>query len=137
VQVVGTTSDSSEQLTFNMLNTGNLPVKVTTATITAPFSFVSDGCSGTTVYINSYCSIIVAFLADQDRGGDGNALHSGFRAGSPQKIALTGTGILSTQQVVLSQTSVAFGNQVVATRSATVSVLVSNQSGATVPISAR
>ena len=134
VQVVGTTSDSSETLTFNMSNTGNLPVKVTTATITAPFSFVSDGCSGTTVYVNSYCSIIVAFSPTKTGAVTGTLSIPDSATGSPQKIALSGTGILSTQQVVLSQTSVNFGNQVVATRSGYVYVLVSNQSGATVPI---
>ncbi len=134
VQVVGTTSDSSEQLTFNMSNTGNLPVKVTTATITAPFSFVSDGCSGTTVYVNSYCSIVVAFSPTKTGAITGTLSIPDSATGSPQKIALTGTGILSTQQVVLSQTSVAFGNQTVATKSPVISVLVSNQSGATVPI---
>ena len=134
VQVVGTTSDSSETLTFNMTNTGNLPVKVTTATITAPFSFVSDGCSGTTVYINSYCSIVVAFSPTKTEAITGTLSIPDSAAGSPQKIALSGTGILSTQQVVLSQTSVNFGSQVVATKSGAISVLVSNQSGATVPI---
>jgi len=135
VQVVGTTSDSSQTLTFNMVNTGNLPVKVTTATITAPFSFVSDQCSGTTVYVNSYCSIMVAFSPTKTGPVTGVLSIPDSAAGSPQKIALSGTGILSTQQVVLSQTSINFGSQVVATKSATVSVLVSNQSGATVPIS--
>jgi len=134
VQVVGTTSDSSETLTFNMVNTGNLPVKVTTATITAPFSFVSDGCSGTTVYVNSYCSIVVAFSPTKTGAITGTLSIPDSAVGSPQKIALSGTGILSTQQVVLSQTSVNFGSQVVATKSGPVSILVSNQSGATVPI---
>jgi hypothetical protein len=134
VQVVGTTSDGSEQLTFYMSNTGNLPVKVTTATITAPFSFVADGCSGTTVYVNSYCSIVVAFSPTKTGPVTGTLSIPDSAAGSPQKIALIGTGILSTQQVVLSQTSVNFGSQAVATKSPIISVLVSNQSGATVPI---
>ena len=87
VQVVGTTSDSSETLTFNMINTGNLPVKVTTATITAPFSFVSDGCSGTTVYVNSYCSIVVAFSPTKTGPVTGVLSIPDSAIGSPQKIA--------------------------------------------------
>jgi hypothetical protein len=136
VQVVGTTSDSSETLTFTMSNTGNLPVKVTTATITTPFSFVSDGCSGTTISINSYCQIVVAFSPTAASAVTGTLSIPNSAAGSPQVIHLSGTGILATKQIALSQTSIAFGNQVVATKSATVTVLVSKQSGATVPVSA-
>ena len=54
--------------------------------------------------------------------------------GNPHKVALSGTGLATNQQIVLSQTSVNFGNQLVATRSATVSVFVTNQSGSTVNI---
>jgi hypothetical protein len=134
VQVVGTTSDSSEIQTFTLTNTGNLPVKITTATVTSNFSFVSDSCSGTTVPVSSQCSIVVAFSPTKTGVITGVLTIPDNAAGAPHTVALTGTGILATQQIVLSQASVAFGSQVVATKSAPVYVLVSNQSGATVPV---
>jgi hypothetical protein len=134
VQIVGTTSDSSEVLTFNVANTGNLPVKIATSTITSNFSFVSDSCSGTTVPVNSSCQITVAFSPTAAGVVNGTLTIPDNATGAPHKITLTGTGIAATQQIVLSQTSVVFANQTVGTKSAAVYVLVSNQSGATVPV---
>jgi hypothetical protein len=135
VQVVGTTSDSSETLTFTLTDTGNLPVKIATSTITSNFSFVSDSCSGTTVAINQACQIVVAFSPTKTGSITGTLTIPDNAAGNPHKVALVGTGIAASQQIVLSQTSIAFGNQVVSTKSSAVYVLVSNQSGATVPVS--
>ena len=135
VQVVGTTSDSSVTLTFSMTNVGNLPVKIATSTVTTGYSFVSDNCSGTTLAINNACQITLAFSPTATGVTSGTLTIPDNATGNPHKIALTGTGISASQQIVLSQTSLGFKNQVVGTKSTTAYVYVSNQSGSTVPIS--
>ncbi|WP_161571126.1 beta strand repeat-containing protein [Granulicella sibirica] len=135
VQVVGTTSDGSVTLTFSMSNVGNLPVKIATSTVTSGYSFVSDSCSGTTLSTNDTCQIVLAFSPTKTGVTTGTLTIPDNATGNPHKIALTGTGIAAAQQIVLSQTAIAFQNQVVGTKSPAAYVYVTNQSGATVPIS--
>jgi hypothetical protein len=135
VQVVGTTSDSSVTLAFSMTNVGNLPVKIATSTVTKGYSFVSDNCSGTTLATNNACQITLAFSPTTTGVTTGTLTIPDNATGNPHKIALTGTGIAASQQIVLSQTSLGFQNQVVGTKSPVAYVYVSNQSGSTVPIS--
>ena len=135
VQVINTTSDSSQTLSFVLSNIGNLPVKVGTSTVTTNFSFVSDGCSGTTLAVNTSCQFTLAFSPSSTGTITGTLTIPDNAAGNPHKVSLSGTGIPTTQQIVLSQKTLSFGNQVVGTKSASAFVYVSNQSGATVPIS--
>jgi hypothetical protein len=134
VQVINTTSDSSQTLTFTLSNTGNLPVQIKQSTVTSYFFFVTDYCSGQTIGINTSCSITLSFTPRKTGVTTGTLTIPDSAAGNPHKVSLTGTGIAADQQIVLSQTAVNFGNQPVGTKSGPVYVYVTNQSGATVPI---
>jgi len=135
VQLLNTTSDSSEVLTFNLTDIGNQPIEFKQAIVTTDFAFVSDSCSGTTLGITQSCSIVLSFTPRTLGTTAGTLTIPDSAAGSPQHVSLTGVGIAASQQIVLSQASVNFGSQVVGTKSGAITVLVSNQSAVSVPIS--
>jgi len=132
-QVVGTTSTNN--LTITVTNTGNQPVKITTSTLTSSFSFAGDYCSGTTVGINSSCTITVAFSPTTSGSITGTLTIPDNATGNPHKVALSGTGLPTTSQIALSQTALKFGQQLVGTKSGALNVFVTNQSTSTVTIS--
>jgi hypothetical protein len=132
-QVVNTTGTNT--LTVTVSNTGNQPVKIGQSTLTSYFFFSGDSCSGTTLGVNSYCQIVVTFSPHNATGPiTGTLTIPDNAAGNPHKVSLSGTSLPATQQIVLSQSSVNFGSQLVATRSGAVSVFVTNQGSSTVPI---
>ena len=132
-QIVGTTSTNN--LTITVSNTGNQPVKIATSTLTSSFSFAGDNCSGTTLGINSTCTITVAFSPTTTGAVSGTLTIPDNAAGNPHKVSLSGTGLATSSQIVLSQTSLNFGKQLVATKSGAINIFVTNQSTSTVTIS--
>jgi hypothetical protein len=74
------------------------PVSFDTATLTGStaFTIVSNGCTGTTVAVGSTCTITVQYAPTTFTTNNG-VLHIADNAvGSPQPVALTGTGVPGT-----------------------------------------
>lgn len=133
-QIVGTTSTNN--LTITVSNTGNQPVKIATSTLTSSFSFAGDSCSGTTLGVNATCSITVAFSPTTTGAISGTLTIPDNATGNPHKVSLAGNGLPTTSQIVLSQTAINFGKQLVATKGGVINVFVTNLSTSTVTISA-
>lgn len=117
---------------FRLYNTGsaNLTVTAFGSTNAAEFAITSNTCSGATPTVTpgQTCLIGVAFApsAAGPRAGTIQFTDNAKNvAGSKQTVALSGTGV-AVPLVTLSPSSVAFGNQNVASTSATQTVTVTN-----------
>jgi hypothetical protein len=128
-QVTGTTSN---QQTINVINTGNFAVTFTNVTTTTSYS-LSNGCSGQ-LAPNSSCNIGVTFTPTGTGTKAGSVSITDNVKGSPQKVTLSGMGISTTQDILLSQTAVVFDVQNVSTLSPPQNVYYYNQGNTTVTI---
>jgi hypothetical protein len=130
---VGGTSASQ---TVTLTNTGGAPLLIGSITVTGAnaSSFVFASSCGTTLAAGANC-VIHGHLAPTSTGAMTAAVTiTDNAAGSPQSVALTGTGTTSTT-VSLSATSLAFGNEPAGSLSASQSVTLRNTSSSTVTIS--
>ncbi|MGA3026769.1 MAG: choice-of-anchor D domain-containing protein [Bryobacteraceae bacterium] len=125
VQITGTTSANAQTVTI--FNTGNVPVHFATDTITGNFQITSDGCSTTNLTVGSLCDITVTFTPTTTGARTGTLTVADNATGGPHSVSLSGTGIPATQQVALSQTTVAFGNQPAGSSSSPQAVYVTDQ----------
>jgi hypothetical protein len=116
-QLVGT--KSSEQ-TATLTNTGTQTVNISKIQTRAPFG-ESDNCP-TSLDPGNSCQIQVTFLPKQKGDMKGTLEVTDDAQGSPQKVALSGTGTV----VKLSPTSVNFGDQKVGTKSPVVPIKLTN-----------
>jgi hypothetical protein len=116
-QLVGTTSPSQPA---TLTNTGNQPVTISTIAATAPFSQTNDCPS--TLPAGGSCGFSVVFTPTDKGTVNGSLSVTDDAVGSPQKVALSGTGTA----VVISPTGVNFGNQKVGTSSVPVPFTLSN-----------
>ena len=128
-QVSGTTSG---QQTITVTNTGNSPFTFTNVTISKNYALSND-CSGQLPAGNS-CSIGVTFTPSGTGSETGTVTITDSVKGSPQTVALSGTGILASQGIELSQTAVVFDPQTVSTLSPPQTVYYYNQGNTTVTI---
>jgi hypothetical protein len=120
--------------TVTLTNNGNTTVHVTTATLTgdASFSLVANSCTGATLAAGATCTVQVGF-APANVGTFSSTLTFGDDASnSPQTSTVTGSGVQPA--VSLSASSLAFGNQVVGSKSASQSVVVTNSGTGTLNI---
>lgn len=129
-QIKGTAS-STQYVT--VLNNGNVPVTIGTNAISSDFGISSDGCSGLALQPAASCSVILFYKPSVTGPETGTLTLADNAAGGPHTVALSGTGILSTQQIVLSQTAVSFGNQATGYASVPATIVVTNQGDTTVP----
>jgi hypothetical protein len=116
-QLVGTTSQPQDA---TLTNTGNQPITISSITTAAPFS-QTNNCPST-LAVNANCEIQVTFTPTDYGGVNGTLSVTDNATGSPQKVALSGTGTA----VVLSPTAIEFGNQKVGTSSVPIKVTLSN-----------
>jgi len=116
-QLVGTTSQPQDA---TLTNTGNQPIMISNITAAAPFS-QTNNCPST-LAVNANCEIQVTFTPTDYGGVNGTLSVTDNATGSPQKVALSGTGTA----VVLSPTAIEFGNQKVGTSSVPIKVTLSN-----------
>jgi sugar lactone lactonase YvrE len=132
VSVGGTSLSQSVTLT----NTGDLPLLVGSIAVTGAnaSSFVFASSCGTTLAAGANCVIHGHFAPTSTGALSAAVTITDNAAGSPQSVALTGTGTTSTT-VSLSATSVAFGNELAGSLSASQSVTLRNTSSSTVTIS--
>ncbi|HEY6947042.1 MAG TPA: choice-of-anchor D domain-containing protein [Candidatus Acidoferrum sp.] len=129
-QLVGTTSSA---LTVKVSNNGST---ATTISITASGDFAqTNNCpvSPATLAPAASCNISVTFTPTATGVRNGAVTVSDPLPGSPQTVALSGTGVAPI--VTLSGTSLGFGNQIVGTSSAAQMVTLSNTGTATLTIS--
>jgi len=128
-QVTGTTSS---QQTITVTNTGNFAVTFTNVTITTGYA-LSNSCTGQLAPGGS-CSIGVTFTPTAAGSKAGTVSIADNVKGSPQKVTLSGTGITTSQEVLLSQTAVVFDAQTISTLSPPQTIYYSNQGNTTVTI---
>jgi hypothetical protein len=123
--------NTSNQSYVGVTNVGNTSVTFGSAsTLSAGFVLGSngDGCfSAGTLAVRGSCNIWVSF-APTATGNITGTLTVNDNAGGPHKLPLSGTAIAASQQIVLSQTALAFGNQPQGSSSSPQLVYVTNQS---------
>lgn len=119
--VVGSSS-ASKAITVKNPNTATL--SIASATASAGFAIASDQCSGGNLAPGATCAIGVVFNPIQTGALSGSVTISDDAAGSPQSVALGGTGIL--QNPTFSATSLAFGRVQVGSASAAKSLTITN-----------
>ena len=129
-QVTGTTS---AQQSITVSNIGNFTVTFTNVTVTANYA-LSNGCVGQLSPGNA-CTIGLTFTPTKTGTVTGTVTITDDATGSPQKISLSGTGITTSQEISLSQTSIFFDAQTVGTTSLPQFLYYSNQGNTTVTIS--
>jgi len=117
VQLVGTTSSVK---TATLTNTGTVPVSISNISTTASF-LESNNCPAS-LPVGASCQIQVQFKPAQKGLANGSLSVTDDAAGSPQTVALSGTGTA----VKLSALKIDFGNQQVGTQSGPAPVQVMN-----------
>jgi len=131
-QPVGT---SSPVQTVNLSNTGTATLTITNIAITGANSgdFSQTNACGASVATGSNCSIMVTFKPTTTNTRTGSVSITDNAAGSPQIVALSGTGVQPA--VTLSSASLSLGNQLITTTSAPQGVTLTNTGTAAVTIS--
>jgi hypothetical protein len=117
-QVIGTTSAPQ---TATLTNTGNQPITISSIAATVPFS-QTNNCPST-LPVNSNCQIQVVFTPTKLGPAKGMLSVTDNAVGSPQTVALSGTGVSA---VEFSPASVDFGNQNVGTTSVPIPITLTN-----------
>jgi hypothetical protein len=124
-QTAGTTSAAK---TVTLTNSGNAALTGVAITLggTGAADFVETNNCGTSVAAAATCTITLAFKPAAAAAYTATVSIKDSVSGSPQTIALSGTGIVATPAASLSTTSEAFGSQTVATTSAAKTVTLTN-----------
>src|SRR5580692_10905984 len=120
-QEVGT---SSAAKSVTLTNSNSFAVPVNSASASGDFSVSSDACSGTNLAANSSCVIDVEFTPSQTGTRTGTLTISDAASNSPQKVTLSGKGILV--KPTFSPTHLSFGNQPVEVSSAAKTITLTN-----------
>jgi hypothetical protein len=113
-QFVGTTSAPQD---LTLVNSGSSTLNITSITVTAGSGFGETNNCGTSVAAGSSCAISVTFSPTASGTASGTLSVTDNATGSPQIVALTGTGESPT--VSLSASTLNFGSQLVGTSSTT------------------
>jgi len=132
-QNVGTTSAPTA---VTITNTGNSPVTVSgvALTNTSEFAIVSNSCG--VVAAGASCTVSLTFTPAQAGARSGSLTIASNGTGSPQAVALTGSGVAQAGPGVLSfVTSVDFGTVVLGATSAPQTLVVTNIGGTAVQVS--
>ena len=120
--------------TVTLTNTSD--VNLTISSIVASAGFTETNACSASLAPNASCTINTAFSPTTAGAQTGTLTFTNSDVGSPQVIALTGTGTQVSAPVVnLNPTSIAFGNQTVNTTSNTTVVALSNTGTAPLTIS--
>jgi Abnormal spindle-like microcephaly-assoc'd, ASPM-SPD-2-Hydin len=127
-QAVGTTS---QPMSVTLTNSGN--GSLTISAIAASADFAETNTCGPTLASGANCTINVTFTPTVSGSASGTVTVTDNAAGSPQSVAVSGTGTVPA--VSFSPTSLSFGNQTVGTTSASLPVTLTNTGAATLNIS--
>lgn len=123
VRLVNTTSAGK---TVTLTNTGNATLNISNIGISGDFSISAKTC-GSTLNATLSCTVTVKFTPTAAGTRTGSLTFSDNAAGSPQSVALSGTGTI----VSLSRTSINYGTVTVGTTSPPQSVTITNQGSVT------
>jgi hypothetical protein len=126
-QNVGTTSAPQN---VTLTNTGTAPLTI--SGISATGDFAQTNTCGTSVAAGASCTISVAFTPTAPGMRTGSVSITDNAQGSPQMIALSGTG--TAPAVTLAPTSLTFGNQLLGTTSPAQTVTLTNSGTETLAI---
>ncbi len=118
------TSSAAQNVTLTNSGTGKLTITSFTLTGTNPGDFSQTNTCGTSVAAGASCTISITFTPLAKNGRTASLSISDNATGSPQMVALSGTGTI----VEFSTSSLAFGNQGVGTTSSSQTVTVTNVS---------
>jgi hypothetical protein len=113
-----------------LTNVGNVPVSVTGYTLSTGFTMQSDGCTNYSLVPGQSCNYYILFSPGSATAGTtvtGTLTVFDSAPGSPQTIPLSGSSLAAGNSLAFSQTSVAFGNQLVSTSSNQVHLYLLNQ----------
>jgi len=128
---------TTRALGLTVYNTGNSPITVgsdSISTNSSEFSISSDGCRNSAIGVNGYCNINVTFTPSSSAtGAQSGVLTIGDNAtGGPHTVPLTGIAITAAQQIVVSPSTLAFGNQPTGSTSSTQIIYITNQGDNTI-----
>ena len=139
-QAVGTTSGTQP---VTLTNAGSAPLNLTSLAITgsnaSSFGYYAGGTNACplpsgTVAVGATCSILVEFIPQGNGAATATFNFSDNANGSPQTVALSGTGIAATE-VSVTPDSVAFGTQTVGLTTAPVGITLTNTGNSVMTIS--
>jgi hypothetical protein len=124
-QVVGT---GSAPQTVTLTDTGYLPLRISSIAVTGADAadFTQTNNCGSSLPAGAHCTITVTFMPTQIGPRTAAVTITDNAAGSPQSVALSGTGVTSGPNVTLSATSLTFATQLVGTSSTPQSVTLTN-----------
>jgi len=133
----GTTVDTWSNLqAVTMTNTGTAALSITSIAVTGANAsqFVFANTCGTSLAVGASCSIHGHFQPTSTGALSAAITITDSATGSPQSIALTGTGLASSTPVTLAPTSIAFGGTTVDTWSNLQAVTMTNTGTAALSI---
>jgi Cep192 domain 4 len=132
-----TVATKSSAKSVTVTNSGNASLSITGITIggTNSGDFAQTNNCGSSLAAGANCAINVTFTAGATGARSGSLSIADNASGSPQVVALTGTGVSVTTTVTVAPVSLAFGSQAVGTTSAAQSVTLSNTGSAALSIS--
>ncbi len=128
-QTVGTTTAAPGQLVY-INNTGSVPVTVSAITASGDFSIYSNGCGAVPfqLAVQSSCYVYTTFTPSAVGSRTGFLTFTDSASGSPQSVALSGTGVAGAQTLEFYPSpTVDFGSDVpVGVESGTITVYAQN-----------
>ncbi|HEX5546394.1 MAG TPA: choice-of-anchor D domain-containing protein [Ktedonobacterales bacterium] len=134
-QGIGTTSGAQ---TISVINNGTAALHVTSVTMTGTnagdFAKSADTCTGASVAPLAACSISVTFSPTATGARSATLSFADDVAGSPQTVALNGTGVTLAPGISFTPPSLTFANQGVGTTSAAQSITVTNTGNASLHV---
>src|SRR4051794_1647196 len=126
-QTVGTQSASQ---TVTLANSGNADLTVSGVSLAgtnpSDFTIVTNGCAGATVAPGNSCAVAVRFAATASGARAASLTFTDNAAGSPQSVALSGTGLAGKPAIAVTPKSITFPATLVRTTSALQTVTVKN-----------
>ena len=128
--------NSASPKTVTLTNDGNTTIHVSSATLTGSgaFSVAANTCSGAALAPGGACTLQVGFAPPSLGSFTATLSLSDDASNSPQTVALSGSGVQPA--VSLSASSLAFGNQVVGSKSANKAIVLTNSGTDTLNIGA-
>jgi hypothetical protein len=124
---------SSAAQTITLTNSGNLPLSISSVQIAGDYK-QTNNCPAT-LSANSACAISVIFTPTASGSRTGTVTISDSIPGSPQTVALTGTGVPLAAVVSLTPASLAFPSVLVGTSAASKTTTLANNGNAALAIS--
>jgi Abnormal spindle-like microcephaly-assoc'd, ASPM-SPD-2-Hydin len=132
-----TTNTTSTARPVTLSNTGTGALTITSISLagTNPTNFAQTNNCGTSVAAGANCTINVTFTPSATGARSASLSVADNAAGTPQTVALTGTGVAPAPAVSFSPTSLTFAAQALNTTSAAQSVTLTNTGAASLTIS--